>query len=140
MKKLWLSVFDLAGIKVDAAAIDATDRMVVSEENLASIKTRLEECKGALEAKDKAEADLTALQEKFNALGKDKETADAAIATANTRISELEKQVKELGDAAGGTKTTSKKEENNATIEGLPSYCDQNLEIYQLLNQVKNNQ
>jgi hypothetical protein len=136
MKKIWISVLELAGIKYDAAAIEATDKLLISEEILSDIKTSLETAKGFQAQVELSNSDAAAAKAAEKTATDALSLSTVELSKANSTIEELQKEVARLGLISGGTKTNSKKEGEDVTITGLPSYCDQSLEIYQHLAEI----
>jgi chromosome segregation ATPase len=137
MKKIFLSLASFANIKVDEAAIEANDQLIVSEETLNTINASLEEAKGFKQQFEAVSSELTTAKETITKL-EGNATADAtAIANLKEENATLKSKVEELGKLSGSTRTTSQKEEETNADLGLPAHCDANLEIYKMLDELK---
>jgi len=139
MKKIFLNLAAFANIKIDQAAIDSNDQMVVSEADFEKINTALEEAKGyksAAETAAKELADIKSAQLTAETSAQEAATAAATAASmAASEIATLNAEVARLGALSGGEETKIKKEELDAKTLGLPAHCDASLEIYQMLEQ-----
>lgn len=102
MKKTWLSILALAGL---TAADDASDKIQMQQDELDKIKADLEAGKGAIAAREKAEADLLAAT---NAAAEAKAAQEAAVNANAEKVAALEAEVKRLGGLPGGKPTSLK--------------------------------
>jgi conjugal transfer/entry exclusion protein len=103
MKKLWISIGELAGFKV---ADDAGTEIKAQEAELEKVKSALEDAKGHLTAKEKAEADLaTAKTDHEKAIADLKAAHETALKAETDKVAALEEKVKELGGKPGGEPT-----------------------------------
>jgi hypothetical protein len=113
MKKLWISIGELAGFKVSE---DAGTEMKAQEAELEKVKSALEDAKGHLTAKEKAEAALaTAKTDHEKAVAELKAAHEIALKAETDKIAALEQKVKELGGKPGGEPTGLQKPGGEAT-------------------------
>lgn len=101
MKKIWLNIKQLVGLKADVETQEVEGKISMSEEELKAIESKLEEGKGHLEAKDKAEADLKASIEAKDKAEADLKAANEKLEASEKKVTDLEAKVKELGEKPG---------------------------------------
>jgi hypothetical protein len=139
MKKVFVSVLEYCGISFDKAAIEAADKIEVSEENMATINEKLAEAKGfkeQLEASmsdlEKVKGELTTATETIATLTAAKEKAEGELATATADLTAAQAEVKELQAAAGidPTNAGTRDDDGDGADAAIPSWVDPNAEHY----------